>query len=541
MIKWSMVNGQYSSLDVLRSMFNIHWSIVIIVCCLPFILWAVCGIMPTFDDFTSLQSTWYIQISDPGYFFPDAIRRPWDFLFGCLLGWQPALFPTLNHIAIILGHTASTFLLYAICRKLNLQTIAANIATLFFFFSPATLGATLACDGLNQTYAQFWGLLALWTYLSNSNSSRSSYVVQRSTLFVLMAALSKENGLAWAVVLPTIAYAFRLINRRKALHDFACGIVLAIGYVIFFFAIYKSGIFHVEYDEAYSQATIGNHLKDFVQLVAYNFIPLDYMSAVYPPTRNWTIVAVTALMALPFLTLLVHSIFNGQRSMINGQRSMVNGQWSMINGQWSMFFLLLLSFFFLAAPHLLTVTSIMHNYAPLAITAIIIAFIIQNAINKPQRSTFNVPLGQIATKGTHKWIIFFALFMAAALFTDIHHYIAARESGNLGKQLAMQAIEHADKPIERAMVISIDDPDEPRYSSFCVRPVNAFAWGLAVRHYSHYSWKTVITEAKLTHYDALTAEALADSALQSGNEAVWIVGHKSDSLTIISNSYNNAQ
>ena len=485
-------------------MFNAYWSLFIIVCCLPIILLAVCGIMPTFDDFTSLQSTWYIQISEPGYFFPDAIRRPWDFFFGCLIGWKPALFPTLNHIAVILGHTASTFLLYAICRKLNLQTMVTNVATLFFFFSPATLGATLACDGLNQTYAQFWGLLALWTYLSNLSNRRSTYIFQLSTLFVLMAALSKENGLAWIVVLPTIAYAFRLIDRRKALHDFVYGIAFAIGYILFFFAIYKSGVFHIEYDEAYSQATIANHFKDFVQLVAYNFVPLDYMSAVYPLTRNWTIVAVTALTTLPLLILLIRSTFNSK---------------------WSTVILLILSFFFLAAPHLLTVTSIMHNYAPLAITAIIIAFIIQNTINS---STSN-----------SQWSIFFILFMAAALFTDIHHYIAARESGNLGKQLAMQAIEQADKPIERAMVINIDNPEEPRYSSFCVRPVDAFAWGLSVRHYSHYSWKTVISEAKLEHYDAMAVNAIADSALLSGNEVVWIVGHRPDSLTIISN-YSNA-
>lgn len=54
-------------------------SIIIMTCCLPFIIWGVSGIGPTFDDYTSLQSTWYIQISDPGYFFPDCIRRPWDF------------------------------------------------------------------------------------------------------------------------------------------------------------------------------------------------------------------------------------------------------------------------------------------------------------------------------------------------------------------------------------------------------------------------------------------------------------------------------
>ena len=159
----------------------------------------------------------------------------------------------------------------------------------------------------------------------------------------------------------------------------------------------------------------------------------------------------------------------------------------------------------------------MHNYAALSMAAFIIAFVVSHINNK-----------RLITAT-------FILFLAAALFTDIHHYQAARQSGLLGRQLAMQAISHSERPLERVMCINIDDDTEPRYSNFCVRPVDAFAWGLSVRHYSHYTWKTAITETTLLQYNEQQVKALADSALQAGNEAVWVVGHDKQKLTIITN------
>ena len=474
-----------------------HYSLLVIAICLPFILWAVCEIQPTFDDYTSLQSPWWVQIADPGYFFPDSVRRPFDALLGGIVGWQPRLFPTLNHVLIILGHTASTLLVYALCQRLLVgnaskhgkQTaLAINIATLFFFFSPATLGVTLACDGFNQTYAQLWGLLALWTYRPKGSLW---------LLCVLLAVLSKENGLAWAVVPPLVAYAFSLTDRRQAIHDVCKGLLLALAYMLVFATLALTGM--LEYAEEYSDATLMSHVKDFVQLMAYTWVPLDYVSAVYAPSRNMTIVIITALMALPFLFLLA-------------------SRWRLLLTR--RLLLLVVCFFILVSPHLVTVVSIMHNYAALSMAAIIVATMLSAPYNGNKFFTLHSSL--------------FTLYLAAAIFTDVHHCLAARESGLLGKRLAMQAIEAADKPLQRAFVISIEDPEEPHYSSFCVRPADAFGWGLAVRHYTGYTWKTAITEAKFDHYDPALVQAVSDSALHAGNEAVWLVGHKADSLTIFS-------
>ena len=492
-------------------------SLIIIAVLLPVILYGVCSIGPTFDDYTSLQSTWFIQISDPGYMFPDAWRRPFDFLLGCLLGWFPSLFPVLNHVLMILGHTLSALLVFSICKRLSFSSLATNIATLFFFFSPATLGATLACDGFNQTYAQLWGLLALWFYLVRVSTCQSA--TKNKTwlwlLFVVLAVLSKENGLAWAVVPPIIAYAFQLINRRLLFRHIGYGLLVAITYFLIYGIIYVTGITGIEYDEQYTDATLMSHVKDFLQLMAYTWVPADYMSIVYPPTRHLLIAIITLLLALPFLLLLV-------------------SRWKLLKTR--QLLLLLLCFLILVSPHLLTVVSIMHNYAALSMAALIVAFILTSisTVNRIFTSDLISDLSHRSHSISYGLpIVTFILFLSAAIFTDIHHYQAAHQSGQLSKQLAMQAISQAERPLERALCINIDDPQEPRYSNFRVRPVDAFAWGLSVRHYSHYTWKTAISEITLPQYNEQQVKALADSALQAGNEAVWVVGHDKKKVTVI--------
>jgi hypothetical protein len=262
-------------------------------------------------------------------------------------------------------------------------------------------------------------------------------------------------------------------------------------------------VFKIDYDDQYAEVTLAEHLKDFIQLMGYTWIPLDYMSVVYAPTRNLFFVVITLLLSLPFLLLLA-------------------AKWRLVGNRQVQ--LLIICFFILASPHLLTVVSIMHNYAALSMAALVIACLIHQSD----------PL--CGSKYSTLHLSFFMFFLAAALFTDVHHYQAARQSGLLGQKLAHQAISFHTTPANQVTCINIDNPDEPRYSSFCVRPVDAFAWGASVRHFSHYKWKPRIDEINLPQYDQKKVEALADSALHSGSEAVWVVGHKSDSLTIITAS-----
>ena len=514
-------------------------SLFVAACVLPFLLWGVCGILPTFDDYTTLQSPQLAPFFFEGLLPRDGYWRPFDYLFGCLLGRYTFLFPALNHVVIILGHTLSTLLVYKLCERLSCNGTSTQIAALFFFFSPATLGATLAVDGLNQTYAQLWGLLALWVYLSqidcwlkykkkqalHSGGPSLPFGNKASIcavpIFIVFAALSKENGLAWAVVPPLVAYAFGYIDRRLATRHFLYGLLLAALYIMVrVFLNPNQGA-----DEDYFATSLAGHLADILQLLTFTWLPVDYSSVLYLPARNWPIFLITLALALPFLLLIV------LKSLVHLQSKKLP--------------VLLLCYFILASPHLLTVTSIMHNYAPLSIAAIMMAIIVESV-----------------QKLRPKLKLLWSLFLLAMLITDFNHYQAARASGQLSRQMAEEVIgslypgslesqpfghtiqtPRLESPGSEAntqpapsnvFCISVTRADDiPGYSSFYVRPVNAFAWGLSVRRYTNYQFPANLHDTVLIDPTSRQIEHVADSALLTGADCVWIVTDSSYHVRIL--------
>ena len=481
---------------------------VIIAAALPLILWAVCRIGPTFDDYTTLQSPNLTPDFAAGLLPNDSFWRPWDFLFGCLLGWQTGLFPWLNHLVIIAGHTVSTWLIARICRHLGIGPLATAAAMLLFFFSPAGLGATLACDGLNQTFAQMWGLVALLIYIKMCGDNRTTQADDTSSMqtddrpvrrgilcyliFVGIAALSKENGLAWAIVPPAIAWAFHRVTRATALRHVAAGLIFAAVYFVLRITLRHGGTEGADY----LATTLTGHLTDFLQMVLYNWLPMDYVVTADRSLLTVCLAAVTAVASLPLLALL----FWPRKAVITQRPALV------IVACWLV----------LASPHLLTLASIMHNYAPLAMTALLAAYLCDSI------------------RHYRLLLVCLALYIGAAVITDAHHAVWALRSGELSRQLAQQAIVKTGEPVDSVLCITIED-ERPRYSSFIVRPQDAFAWGLSVRHYTGYRWpqhydfkilsatdNDATREQVQAQADAIARSAVGQHAADGLTFCVWI-------------------
>jgi hypothetical protein len=228
--------------------------------------------------------------------------------------------------------------------------------------------------------------------------------------FVILGALAKENGLAWAIIPPLISYAFRKAKNKIIVKHITIGLLIAIVYFVARITLRVSGSINNEY----ISLTFLDHIKDFIQLLCYTWLPIDYMSLVFAPQRNWLLALLTVILAMPFLFWLIKIVLP-----LLKKRTVI---------------VLILCFFILAAPHLLTLVSIMHNYAALSLAALLVAVIIQNINLKAYRMT-------IAT---------FVLFLIAAIITDIHHFLGAREGGLLSKQLATEAIIKTEKKVKRA-------------------------------------------------------------------------------------------
>jgi hypothetical protein len=159
----------------------------------------------------------------------------------------------------------------------------------------------------------------------------------------------------------------------------------------------------------------------------------------------------------------------------------------------------------------------MHNYAPLSMAALIVATLLAGR-----------HCGRLQS-------IAFIAFLLAALITDVHHYQAARDSGEMSRRMANEVIcQSSDHAANSVFCISVSrTSDVHGYSSFYVRPVNAFAWGLSVRRYTNYQYPVSLRDTTLFDPTAERLHHVADSALHAGATTVWIVSDSCYHVTVI--------
>ena len=155
---------------------KLNFSVVVICMCMPLLLWAVNGILPTHDDWATLtRPTFEPLFIKERWLFYGYHWRPFDSFFGYILGLNPSLiYPTLNHCCVVIGHVLNSCLVYYILKSMKFHHVAINIATLYFFISPATMATVSAVDSMNQIYSLFWGMVAFIVYIK---TTKAKYVI----------------------------------------------------------------------------------------------------------------------------------------------------------------------------------------------------------------------------------------------------------------------------------------------------------------------------------------------------------------------------
>lgn len=443
----------------------------------PFILYAIALLLPTFDDWTYYTAPWFGDLLSYRLLPNASYWRPFDAVFGWLLGLEPRLFPVLNHVFVYAAHLSCTVLVFRLCAMLGFNSVARNTATIFFFISPATLGTVLGIDSLNQAYSQFWGLLALWCHLGGARRHRRTLWVACA----LVATLCKENGIMFLFIPPVIAYGFLRARWSSLRTDLAVAAAAAIAYLAVRLALTNS---HVEVNDEYFENTLFSKLKHIGTFVGMTWIPLDYVSLIHTPSRNWLTLALTLLLPMPFIAML----FVKGRRLLAGRR----------------FLALAAAMCMAALPHLLTLFTAMHAYSGLAMSALIVAYL-------ADKLRYSRAFGAL-----------FALFVASCLYVDWHHWQKSYESGLMGQRMGREAIEKTGRPVKRVYSISVRG-HERKYSSFCVLPADAFAWGGAAYAASGYKWPEECLDTAITVEDRWMVDSLADRALKWGYERVWLV------------------
>lgn len=469
---------------------------IILLATAPFVLYAICMLLPTFDDWTYITSPYMGELLNPERLCPNEnYWRPFDGLFGYILGLYPQLFPTLNHICIFTGHLACTYVVYLIGKRIGFKSFSLIVSILFFYLSPATLGTVYNIDSMNQVYSQFWGLAALYFFLEKTGKKR--YLLYGTA--VMIATLCKENGLAWSIIPPVFAFGFyhqlypiQKISNGRRCSQVTTHVLIAVAIVIVYFFlryILRYSSITLE-DNEYLQFTLLDKVKDFMEFIVYTWIPVDYVSLFHQPSRNIMIVTITAVFTFP---CILYMLYAGRKNMLTRPFLTSTVCWILA-----------------ASPHLLTIFSLMHSYAGLSMAAIMLGCLTESIERESDKKRLTSLLG---------------LWLIAVLFIHAHHWMKAYESGLTGKKMAFQAIEISHGTPERVYLITVDD-GYPKYSSFCVIPHEAFGWGIAVKYHTHYEWPHEIKDTCINISHINDARQLADKAYQEGYDCVWLTQGK---------------
>ncbi len=415
-------------------------------------LWVVmiCALKPTFDDWTYFTTPWYLVMNDCS--LSEALMpygsywRPFDVLCGWILSFCPSAFPIANHIIVAVGHICNTIVLYHIGTKMLNTRHGREIAIIFFVLSPGMIAAVTGIDTLNQTWACLFGMLSIDAYLFLSGRKR----IVLWLICVILATLWKENGIAFAIIGPLLAWGWKKENSRQMIRAWAIAIVICIGY---FAARYALRNENVEVNSLYLNFSLSQQLRNIAMFVGMTFIPLDYVSLYFKPLRNWLVVALTATFAIP---LIVYLFWQG-RKLVKSRK----------------FIALAISILAAASPHLLTLFTAMHSYAALPIVALALGWVADDVQT-------DKPLKQLTVA-----------FALSCTFISLHHWHKAYKSGMIGEKMSKQGIEelcaHTTVPVDSVFTISIYE-GQSKYSSFCVIPVDAFGWGYSLLNKTNAQW-----------------------------------------------------
>ena len=311
------------------------FSLIIIGLCLPFLLWAVCKILPTHDDWATLtRPTFEPLFIKERWLFYGYHWRPFDSLFGYVLGLNPqVIYPTMNHCCVVIGHLLCSCAVFYILNLMKFRRFAIHIATLCFFVAPATMATVSAVDSMNQVYSLFWGMVSFLVYIKDG---KAKYLLWIMT--VVIATLCKENGLMWVLIGPLLAYGYGFVNWRTLKQDIIIGIALMATYALLILLLPSDIIIADSYVPGAFKS-----VQNFIKFLFTSFITVDYIYLLHKPNRNVTLAILSLLPTLPFF----YYVFIRNIKVFTEKKMLCT----------------ILCLLIAVTPHVFTVFSMMHTYA----------------------------------------------------------------------------------------------------------------------------------------------------------------------------------
>ena len=250
----------------------------------------VMPLLPFQDDWT------YLTAPNPEFAWRDllpgaAFWRPFDALWGGLLGRVPWLFPWANRIAIVWGHVLCVYLVARIVDELCDDSRGRFAAVGFFAVSSGIAAVIVNTDSLNLVWSCVWGCAGTLALLKGRACALvfGCYAV---------SVLCKESGLSWLAVGPLLALAKGADWRRFA-RQVGVGAGVFVVYLCLRFALQGEMMLGNEGDYALtlSPTIIG---RNFAILVGMSLSCVDGLAMGVKPVVFWTTVVLSVAAWLLF-------------------------------------------------------------------------------------------------------------------------------------------------------------------------------------------------------------------------------------------------
>lgn len=459
------------------------WSIYIILSFFPLLLYALLLLEPTSDDWSYLTNPYFGNPFIHERIFPDGNHwRPFDALYGSFLSNFVWLYPSLNHIIILIAHCINAYFVYILSYKLFSNKLASNISTIYFYISPAVVGTLFGIDSINQATSQLFGLMSLYVILYIDKCKMAIW-----SIIVFIAMLCKENGASWAIIPSVIAYGLGNTNKKESIRYFYAGIIIIAIYMLLRFTLSNNAVNH---DSVYFDFSLAKKIRDIGVFIGMTWSALDFVSIAHAPGRNIALLVSSIVFSMPLVIYFAYSFIKCYKDKTT--------------------ITLILCIFIAAAPHLLTLFGAMHAYSSLSMSALLLAYFIK--VNKNKKYL----------------VVSFIFYSIMAITVDYRHYINSYKSGMTGYQMAKHIVSKCKRQYEKVYIINIDD-NYPSYSSFCVSPFDSFGWGNAAIKYNGYKWPKQVCDTVIDNNDN-NIEKLASTAISNGYDCVWLCNDKNVSI-----------
>lgn len=273
------------------------------------VLGMIFGLIPFHDDWS------YFTAPNPDFHWRQllpaaAFWRPFDVLWGGLMGIYPNAFPLANKVVIALAHTLNTWMVWRVLRRLivapdSLENKRCSLYSSFmgamFFAVSSSVAATLVnTDTINQSWSFFFGITSLFVALKRPAEFRFMVL---PLFLAILSILFKESGVSWFAVVSLVLW-WRDKRMYNALRYAVCFGIL----FVLYFGIRFALLGEVVVGDGQYYAIAFNMESILVNLFLSVFAPLSGIDGLAFACEKWAFLIASAVLSLVFWSLFGHAV-----------------------------------------------------------------------------------------------------------------------------------------------------------------------------------------------------------------------------------------